>query len=144
MGENGQKSAFQGADAVVTNLVLSLLALGFVGWQIRPWLGVERIRSGDLRQRLGTDPALQIVDLRSPAQYASGHLPESQNIPLSLLRARYRRLDPGRPVVLICDAGYRAGQGYHFLKRRGFRHVFVLAGGMRAWALSGVRRGEPL
>lgn len=140
----GEKGAFQGAEAMVTNVVLSLLAIGFISWQVRPWLGVRRIGSAELSRRMRSDPTIQIVDLRSPAEYAGAHVPDSQNIPLNLLRARYRRLDPARPLVLVCDAGSRAGQGYHFLKRRGFGELFVLAGGMRAWALFGLRHEEPL
>lgn len=81
------------------------------------------------------DEPIQIVDVRSPAEYASGHVPGAVNIPLEQVEARKADLDP-RHLVVVCKSGRRAGMACEFLTD----HVpgaSVLEGGTDAWAAEG-------
>jgi len=88
---------------------------------------------GDLHladwDELGTAAAL-LVDVRSEAEYAGGHIPNSRNIPLESLRDRLRELPQEREVWLVCGVGQRAYYAYRLLQQNGLR-VKVLSGGMQ-------------
>jgi hydroxyacylglutathione hydrolase len=79
----------------------------------------------------------QVLDVRSPAEWAGGHIPGAQHIYLPDLRAKSGQLDRGRPVVTYCDSGYRASIAASLLKQLGFERVYNLPGSLRAWKRAG-------
>jgi rhodanese-related sulfurtransferase len=62
-----------------------------------------------------------IVDVRSEAEYSTGHLAGAVNLPLHLLAIKARLLQPSVPYVLYCDTGRRARAATHLLREQGFR-----------------------
>ena len=76
-----------------------------------------------------------VVDVRSPEEYASGHLSGALNIPHDQISQRLSELgaDRGREIVLYCRSGRRAGVVQEALRSAGFEHVFN-AGGYDALA----------
>jgi len=81
-------------------------------WQVRRKVP-ELLRAG-----------AQIVDVRSPAEYASGHSSAGRNIPLGELETRVKELDPGRGVIVCCASGARSAAARRILRRHGFSNVF--------------------
>lgn len=73
---------------------------------------------------------MQVVDVRTDAEYAAGHLPGATHMELESLRDRLGELDADRPTVVICKSGQRANVGARILTQRGFSDVRVLTGGM--------------
>lgn len=65
----------------------------------------------------------QIIDVRTPSEFASGHASNSRNIPLGELAAAAGSLDPQHWVVVCCASGARSGVATRMLRRRGFRRV---------------------
>lgn len=63
------------------------------------------------------------VDVRTPAEFASGSRPGSINIPLDTLGKRAAELDKTKPVVLCCASGARSGIAAGILKGLGFKDV---------------------
>ena len=51
---------------------------------------------------------VQLVDVRSGSEFASGHIPGAVNIPMDQIEVRLDDLRPGIPIVLICQTGKRA------------------------------------
>ena len=89
-----------------------------------------------VRRRL---PALlkdgaQVVDVRSLAEFASGHAAASVNIPLPEIVARSRELDRNLPVIVCCASGTRSAIAAHRLRGQGFRQV-LNAGSWRSLGL---------
>lgn len=76
---------------------------------------------------------LSVLDVRQPHEYASGHLPGAQLIPLAELPRRHGELDASRPTLVYCAAGMRSMAGAQFLAGQGFAKVFNLRGGTKAW-----------
>lgn len=70
-----------------------------------------------------------VVDVRSPAEYASGHFRAAKNIPLDSLSTRARELSKSTPVVLYCRSGARSASAKRLLETLGFTDVYD-AGGM--------------
>jgi phage shock protein E len=66
-----------------------------------------------------------VVDVRSPGEYASGHVDGALNLPLSELAglAACQLPDKQRPLVLYCQSGMRSGSAQQFLQGRGYTQV---------------------
>ncbi|HJW33544.1 MAG TPA: rhodanese-like domain-containing protein [Holophagaceae bacterium] len=65
----------------------------------------------------------QLVDVRTPAEFAGGHAPGTVNIPLDQLATRARELDKARPVLCCCASGSRSAMATSLLKAKGFEAV---------------------
>jgi rhodanese-related sulfurtransferase len=76
-----------------------------------------------------------IVDVREPAEFKSGHIPNARNIPLGQVGDRLKELEKfkARPILLACATGNRSATAGSTLHKAGFGQVFSLAGGMGAW-----------
>lgn len=73
---------------------------------------------------------VQVVDVRTAAEYAECRIPGARHIPIDELRNRLNELDPDKPTVTMCHSGQRAHVAACMLKQRGFRDVNNLTGGM--------------
>jgi rhodanese-related sulfurtransferase len=73
-----------------------------------------------------------VIDVREPDEFAGGHVPGAVNIPLQTVPDSLDRLDPDKPVYVICQHGMRSERAATFLDARGFDTVNVL-GGTSAW-----------
>jgi rhodanese-related sulfurtransferase len=78
-----------------------------------------------------------LLDVREPDEWAAGHAPEAQFVPLREVPERVEELSRERRIVAVCRSGARSGKATQFLQARGF-DVVNLAGGMQAWAASGL------
>ncbi len=79
-----------------------------------------------------------LVDVRTPAEYASGHIAGSVNIDwtASDYEARFATLDPKKPVLLYCHSGGRSEQAKEYLEEKGFA-VKHLTTGFMGWKKAG-------
>lgn len=88
--------------------------------------------------RLINSKNAQIVDVRTPEQFATGSLPNAKNIPASNLKDRLGELKKERPIILVCNTGTSAGPAAAQLRASGFAEVYVLAGGVAGWREAGL------
>jgi MFS family permease len=87
----------------------------------------------DLKPLLGK-PDVRILDVRSPEEYASGHLPEAVNIPLSELLEQARNWSRKQRIVTVCaKGGGRSAQAAQALRDLGFGRTWWLCGGTLGW-----------
>jgi rhodanese-related sulfurtransferase len=105
----------------------------------------RRLDVQTLQERLSSEDAPRILDVRTPAEFETSHIPGSYNVPLDNLREHRgelrRHLD--EDVVLVCRTGGRAEQAEKALAEVGLPGLRVLEGGMVAWESAGkpVNRG---
>lgn len=99
-----------------------------------------------LDELLQSQQALKIIDVRTPAEFESVHIPGSYNVPLDLLPEHRDELESSlrSPAVLVCRSGNRAEQAASLLRTTQLRNVHILDGGMTAWQSAGkpVNRGQ--
>lgn len=76
------------------------------------------------------------IDVRTPAEFARGHLPGARNLPLDELRQRLSEFPQDQPVVVYCQVGLRGYLATRILQQKGYP-VHNLAGGYRAYQLHG-------
>ena len=79
-----------------------------------------------------------VVDVRTPDEFAAGHIGGAVNIPLNHLRERMNELPSHRPLLVHCQSGYRSSLAASLLERAGFTTVRELAGGIGAWQAAGL------
>ncbi|MFM9025597.1 MAG: rhodanese-like domain-containing protein [Planctomycetaceae bacterium] len=79
-------------------------------------------------------PAPTIVDVRSEAEHAGGHIAGSVNLPLAHLAERIAEIPAGRPVAVHCEGGYRSAIAASLLQKLGRPGVHDMVGGYKAWA----------
>lgn len=77
-----------------------------------------------------------VLDVREPEEWAAGHVPGAQHVPLGELVARQGELPDDREVVVVCRGGGRSARATAYLLAAG-RHAVNLDGGMQAWAEAG-------
>lgn len=83
------------------------------------------------------DPPPVLLDARSPEEFTVGHLAGAIRADLAHPDEALRGVAPGRAVVVYCSVGYRSGLAARALRRKGFRDVRNLRGGIFAWAAEG-------
>jgi rhodanese-related sulfurtransferase len=105
-----------------------------------------RLDAPGLRALLERPGGPRVLDVRTPAEFESAHIPGAYNVPLDTLREHrgdlLAHLD--EDVVLVCRSGQRAAQAEASLAATGLPNLRVLDGGMLAWESAGapVRRGR--
>lgn len=78
----------------------------------------------------------QLIDVRSPAEFASGHIPGAVNIPMDQIESRLADLSSSGPIVLICQMGKRARMAANLLEPCQ-RQIAILEDGTSAWIQAG-------
>jgi len=78
---------------------------------------------------------VELIDVRSPAEFESAHIGGAVNIPLDVLSGAAARIrsQVAAPVVLVCQEGPRAVQARQHLNAAGLADAKILDGGMRRW-----------
>ena len=62
----------------------------------------------------------QIIDVRTPAEFSSGSIRNSKNIPLQQLVSEMKKLDLKKPIITCCASGMRSASAKAILKQNGF------------------------
>ena len=99
------------------------------------------VRELSQQELLSDSPAgALILDVRTPAEFEAGHVPNALNIPHDELASRLEELDSemDRPVVVYCRSGKRAGLAGSVLLAAGYTDVLHLEGDMAAWQAKGL------
>ena len=112
--------------------IVIALIVGLLVWRMKPAKGVHTISTGQLKDRL-KDKQVQLIDVRTPAEYKGHHIKEFKNIPLNLLMNKMDTLKKDQEVIIICQSGMRSSKASSQLKKAGFEIVTNVRGGMSAW-----------
>jgi hydroxyacylglutathione hydrolase len=100
---------------------------------------VPQISVAELNALIVEQTPLQILDVRRPPEYASGHVPRAIHAPLSILApiVRTSSFDPDKPTAVICAGGFRSSAATSILKQNGFSNLLNITGGTTAWINAG-------
>lgn len=84
---------------------------------------------------LADGDAHELLDVRTPSEYASAHVPGAKLIPLNELKAGavLARRKPGTPIYVICQSGMRASKAIEKFERAGCVDCVLVEGGTEAW-----------
>jgi phage shock protein E len=110
-------------------LIAPVLVLLFLGGC---FLLIRTDVTGQDAHKLVADGA-RLVDVRSPDEYAKGHIDGAVNVWVSELPKRLGELEPkDKPIVVYCHTGIRATRAMKILREAGFSQVHNL-GAMSSW-----------
>lgn len=81
----------------------------------------------------------QLIDVRTPQEYSTGHLANARMIDFKGkdFREKMAQLDPDQPVMVYCAAGGRSTAAAALLEELGFPEIYELEGGINRWKEAG-------
>lgn len=102
---------------------------------------VPEVDPADLQDALARGEDIQILDVRTGAEFRRGHIRGAVCVPIHRLQRRLPvlRLDRSKPVVAVCKTAHRSIPAVRMLARAGY-HPYQLAHGMDGWR----RKGLPI
>jgi phage shock protein E len=77
------------------------------------------------------------LDVRTPEEYAAGHIPGVVLIPLDELPNRLDEVPKDKTIVVTCRSGNRSAQAADILRQAGYTDVHNMVGGITAWEQAG-------
>ena len=81
---------------------------------------------------------VEVIDVRDPDEWASGHLPGARNVPLGALKTDPERYIPKDRVLFVCARGQRSLTAAEIALQLGRTDVYSLEGGTSAWEKNGL------
>lgn len=112
-------------------VIASMLLFNLFGASLR---GFQNASPTETIKMINHDDAV-VLDVREDSEFNSGHILNSVHIPQGNLKTRIGELEKhrGKPIIVSCRSGNRAGKACAALKKEGFDTVYNLAGGVMAW-----------
>ena len=100
---------------------------------------VPQITVDQLNDLIASQTDFQVLDVRRPPEYTSGHVPGAIAEPLSNLKERVPilELEPSKLTAVICAGGYRSSAATSILQQHGFANLLNVTGGTSAWIDAG-------
>lgn len=98
--------------------------------------GFKNITVAELHDLMDSSD-VQLVDVRTDAEIARGHIKGAIRMPLHLLPLRLNELDTGKTTVFYCQMGGRSAQAAAFATAQGLHEAANLQGGILAWLQAG-------
>jgi rhodanese-related sulfurtransferase len=104
-------------------------------------LGLAKIsvqRCEQIVRTLESGTPLQLIDVRSRAEWLKGHLPGAVSMPLQDLDPTKRMIDSSKPSLVYCHEGFRATTAASILLRDSDREIGILVDGIEGWSALGL------
>jgi rhodanese-related sulfurtransferase len=117
-----------------------LLALSVLAAAVSGCRAPASIEPGELAELIAAGNAPLILDVRTPEEFAAGHLPGAHNIPHDQLAGRLGELGiaPDGEIVVHCQSGRRAAAAEQVLREAGYANVRDLSGHWQGWREAGL------
>ena len=88
--------------------------------------------------RAAPDAPVLVLDVRTPEEFAAGHVPGAVNIPYDQVGTRLSEIPKTEEVVLYCRTGRRAALAAETLSAAGYKKLAHLTGDMQGWTAAGL------
>jgi rhodanese-related sulfurtransferase len=119
-------------------LALSVLILVYSQQPLTPtMIPYEEVTVAEAQVLLDENAALVVVDVRTPDEYASGHIEGAILIPVNELADRLDDLSPEDELLIYCRTGNRSTTAMNILAANGFTQLFHMHEGITAWTAAG-------
>lgn len=99
----------------------------------------QTVSIDEFEQKLVNAPDAQLLDVRTPTEFAQGHLANAININIGApnFTSEINNLDINKPVFVYCLTGVRSYRAAAQLQRQGFKVVYDMQGGIMKWLNAG-------
>jgi len=78
-----------------------------------------------------------LLDVRTPEEYAAGHIAGAKLIPVQVLAEHLNEVPKGKQVYVYCHSGTRSARASKLLTANGFKNIENIEGGIVAWKEAG-------
>lgn len=100
---------------------------------------VVSISAEELHTLVAESGSIELIDVRNPDEWDTGHIPGARLVPLEQFRADPDAvLSRGTTLVFICAKGVRSMQAAKLAERFGYENIYNLDGGTKEWARRGL------
>lgn len=89
--------------------------------------------SVDEAKELIDNDEVQVLDVRTPDEFAAGHIPGAKLVPLQVLESMLSELDQDQKYLVVCRSGNRSTQASEILVENGYKNIYNMTGGMNEW-----------
>ncbi|HEV7351403.1 thioredoxin domain-containing protein [Telluribacter sp.] len=98
-----------------------------------------KLEVAQFSQQLGSTSGAQLLDVRTPAEYTQGHLPQAINMDFrnEAFAKEINNLDKTKPIYVYCLSGGRSAAAAQKLVEQGFKEVYDMQGGYLKWSAAG-------
>jgi rhodanese-related sulfurtransferase len=95
--------------------------------------------AGELILENEGNPGFMIIDVRTPSEYAEGHIENSVLVDFNAgdFEQKIGEFDRDGKYLVYCRSGNRSGQAVDYMRERGFKEVYNMLGGIGAWTAAG-------
>lgn len=105
-------------------LLLAVLSLGLAQPKI--------VTVDDLKAAL-SNPRVFVIDVRTPQEFAQGHVKGAVNWPLQEIDRWWNRVPKDRVVYIHCNTQNRSAVAVQYLMNKGYQNLNLVHGGIQAW-----------
>ena len=99
---------------------------------------VPQIDASDVKNALDEQKEIILLDVRTPEEYAQGHIQKSVLMPLNTLHKNVTSLtDKSKQLYVYCRSGSRSVQAVRILQQLGYTNVTNMKGGILSWSAKG-------
>jgi len=119
-------------------IIIFLAAFMVISCNAQQKQGVELVSPTEFSQKIDSEDG-QLIDVRTPGEYKSGHIEGAVNIHIydNDFEQRIDTLDKNKPVYVYCKVGGRSSEAVEIMQAKGFKHIVELKGGIDAWNEAG-------
>jgi rhodanese-related sulfurtransferase len=102
--------------------------------------GVTAVSAVQAQADLAGNPDIRVLDIRTPAEYAEGHIQGARNIDFMSadFAKRLEGLDRNATYLVYCRSGNRSARAIKVFGRLGFSHVLHMSRGIKDWQGQGL------
>lgn len=76
---------------------------------------------------------VEVIDVRTPEEFAAGHIPGAKLVPLQVLESMQSELNKEQKYVVVCRSGNRSTEASGILAENSFKNIYNMTGGMNEW-----------
>ena len=144
MTKNPRYTQSSNRTIIVIGLAVLTLLLGTVAWISTsnltsissPITSSRLLTPVEYMDQFATSNAHALIDVRTPEEFASGHIQNAINIPVESLQDRLDEVPGNMPVIVYCRSGNRSATAVQILVAAGVQPVYDL-GGIQIWVAEG-------
>ena len=100
---------------------------------------VNEVTVEETRARLAANEKARLIDVREDNEWEAGHAARAEHLGKGIIERDIEASAPDKEteLILYCGGGYRSALAADALQKMGYRNVYSMAGGWKAWKESG-------
>ena len=100
---------------------------------------IKELTVAETRERLSRNPDAKLIDVREDNEWDAAHAAGAMHLGKGIIERDIETTVPDKSaeLILYCGGGYRSALAADVLQTMGYRNVYSMAGGWKAWKESG-------